>query len=379
MAASCPNLRQLRDLSDPVSPFALYTLSASCARLSSISVSLSRPLSFHWLPCFNSLNCLSLSFTAPSSKLNNLEFQETKDPVFDLELNLESLSLRGILPEDSGLSYLWRNCKNVKKLQLKSCESVGDHSSFSSFLKFLNGVQELELRTCRSIADAVLLKSAVDCASLDSLLVYDGGSKEGLLQFINQSKCSLRRLDLRLPLDLDNAHLIALAQNPNFSSLVSLRLESSCLVSGEGLKAVSRAIGNVVEELALINCDVVERESGLLAALGQDLKRLRKLDLSYNDMLVDKEVVSMLVSCDGLDELRLRGCGRLSTAAVGSMVRSCRKLQSVDISCCCGIGGEGVELLVMKSLRLRRVEVEKSKLTRLAKTLASNKSIQLVS
>lgn len=379
MAASCPNLRQLRDLSDPVSPFALYTLSASCARLSSISVSLSRPLSFHWLPCFNSLNCLSLSFTAPSSELNNLEFQETKDPVFDLELNLESLSLRGILPEDSGLSYLWRNCKNVKKLQLKSCESVGDHSSFSSFLKFLNGLQELELRTCRSIADAVLLKSAVDCASLDSLLVYDGGSKEGLLQFINQSKCSLRRVDLRLPLDLDNAHLMALAQNPNFSSLVSLRLESSCLVSGEGLKAVSRAIGNVVEELALINCDVVERESGLLAALGQDLKRLRKLDLSYNDMLVDKEVVSMLVSCDGLDELRLRGCGRLSNAAVGSMVRSCRKLQSVDISCCCGIGGEGVELLVMNSLRLRRVEVEKSKLTQLAITLASNKSIQLVS
>ncbi|KAH6824266.1 hypothetical protein C2S53_003336 [Perilla frutescens var. hirtella] len=379
VAASCPNLRQLRYLSDPVSPFSLYTLSASCVHLSSISVSLSRPLSFHWVPSFNSLKSLSVSFAGPSAEFDDLEIEETKDAVFDLKLNLESLSLRGILPGDSGLSFLWRNCKNVKKLQLKSCESVGDYASFSSFLKFLNSLREVELRTCRSIVDAVLLKLAEDCASLDSLLVYDGGSKEGLLQFINQSKCSLRRLDLRLPLDLDNSHLIALSQNPNFSSLVSLRLESCCVVTGEGLKAVGRAIGNVLEELALINCDVVERESGLLAELGQGLKRLRKLDLSHNDMLLDKELVSMLVSCDSLVELRLRGCSRLSNAAVVAMVRSCRKLQSVDISYCCGIGGEGVELMVMNLVVLRLLEVEQSKLTQFANTLASNKSIEVVS
>ncbi|XP_057771396.1 F-box/LRR-repeat protein 4-like [Salvia miltiorrhiza] len=379
VADSCPNLRQLRHPSDPVSPFALYTLSASCVHLSSISVSLSRPLSFHWLPSFGSLKSLSLSFTGTSTEADNLEIEENRD-AFDLELDLESLSLRGILAGDSGLSCLWRNCKNVKKLQLKSCESVGDSASFSNFLKFLNGIQELELRTCRSIVDSVLLKLAADCISLQSLLVYDGGSKEGLLRFINQSKCSLKKLDLRLPLDLDNSHLIALSENPNFKNLKTLRLESCCLVSGEGLKAVARAIGDAVEELALINCDVVEREAGLLAALGQELGKLRRLDLSHNEMMADKDLVSMVVSCDGLEEVRLRGCGRLSDAAVVAMVRSCRNLGGVDVSCCGGIGGEGVEALVVEAAAaLRRVAVEESKVTGLAKMVAPKKCIHFVS
>ncbi|KAL1562115.1 F-box/LRR-repeat protein 4-like [Salvia divinorum] len=372
VADSCPNLRQLHLPGDPVSPFALCTLSAACLHLSSISVSLSRPLSLHWLPCFTSLKCLSLSFIGPSTQdNNNLEIEENRD-TFDLE----SLSLSGISAGDSGLSFLWRNCKNVKKLQLKSCESVGDHASFSEFLKSSNGLKEVELRTCRSIVDSVLLKLAADCISLQSLLLHDGGSKEGLLHFINHSKCRLKRLDLRLPLDLENAHLIALSQNPNFENLKSLRLESCCLVSGEGLRA---AVGEAVEELALINCDVVEREGGLLAALGQGLGNLKELDLSRNERMGDKDVVSMVVSCEGLEEVRLRGCGRLSDAAVAAMVRSCRNLERVDLRCCGGIGGEGVEALVVKAVGLRRVAVEETKLTPLAKVAAANKCIQIVS
>ncbi|KAK4426126.1 hypothetical protein Salat_1381100 [Sesamum alatum] len=375
VASSCPNLRNLRCLTSPVSSSSLSTLPISCLHLSSIAITISRPLSFHWLPSFNSLKSLSLYFVSPSTEFDDSEVKEMRDDVFDLELNLESLSLCGILPGDSGLSYLWRNCKNLKKLQLKSCESLGD---YSSFLNVLGGLEELELRTCRSIFNGVLLKLAENCVSLDSLLVYDGGSREGLLQFINQCKCSLRRLDLRLPLDLDNSHLIALTENLNFRGLVSLRLQSCCLVTGEGLKVLARAIGNVLEELALINCDVVERESGLLATLGQDLKRLRKLDLSYNDMLLDKELVSMLVSCNCLDELKLRGCARLSNAAVDSMVRSCKRLESVDITYCCGIGVEGVEALVLNSWRLKRVEVEQSKVSEVARTWTADKFIEVV-
>ncbi|KAL0431637.1 UNVERIFIED_CONTAM: hypothetical protein Sradi_0789700 [Sesamum radiatum] len=378
VASSCPNLRKLRCLTSPVSSFSLCTLSVSCLHLSSIAITISRPLSFHWLPSFNSLKSLSLFLVSPSTEFDNSQVKEMRDAVFDLELNLESLSLCGILPGDSGISYLWRNCKNVKKLRLKSCEGLGDYSSFSYFSKFLSGLEELELRTCRSIFNGVLLKLAENCVSLDSLLVYDGGSGEGLLQFINQCKCSLKRLDLRLPLDLDNSHLIALAENLNFRGLVSLRLQSCCLVTGEGLKVLARAIGNVLEELALINCDVVERESGLLAALGQDLKRLRKLDLSHNDMLLDKELVSMLVSCNCLDELKLKGCARLSNAAVDSMVRSCKQLESIDITYCCGIEVEGVEALVLNSLWLRRLNVEQSKLSDVARTWTADKFIEVV-
>ncbi|KAL3833127.1 hypothetical protein ACJIZ3_007863 [Penstemon smallii] len=375
-SSSCPNLRHLRLLSSPVSSFSLYTLSTSCTHLSSILINISRPLSFSWLPSFNSLKSLSLFLTNPLTESNDFE---TKDDVFDVGLSLESLSLRGIIGGDYGINYLWRNCKNIKKLQLKSCESLGDYSAFSSFTEFWNDLQELELRTCRGILDGVLLKLAENCVSLNSLLIYDGGSRESLLQFLNHSKCNVKRLDLRLPLDLDNTHLIALSENLKFRNLVSLRLQSCCLVTGEGLKAIGRAMGNSLEELALINCDVVERESGLLTTLGQDLKRLRKLDLSYNDLLLDKELVSMLVSCNFLEELKLRRCIRLSKVAVESMVRSCKKLKSVDVTYCCGIGVDGVEFIVLNSTLVKRVEVELSKVSEVVRTLAVSKFIEVVS
>ncbi|XP_075493686.1 LOW QUALITY PROTEIN: uncharacterized protein LOC142531452 [Primulina tabacum] len=376
ISAACPKLRKLRYLTNPLSPFSLVVISTSCAHLSSISVALSRPLCFHWLRCFSGLKCLSLFFTSPVSVLDSYGVEEKID-AFDAELGLENLSLSGIVSEDLSLGLLWRNCKNIKKLQLQSCASLGDYASVSGFVKILKGLQELELRACRSIVDGVLLKVAEHCVSLDSLLIYDGGSQEGIIQFINQSKCNLKRLELRLPLDLDNTHLIALAENLNFRGLTSLRLENCCLVTGDGLKVFAKTIGVKLEELALINCDVVERESGLLTALGQYLKRLRKLDLSFNEMMVDKELTLMLASCNFLIELKLRGCRGLTEKSVASMVRSCKNLQSVDITYC-GIEMEGVELLVLKSKRLRQLEVEQNKLSDTARIVASSKFIEVV-
>ncbi|KAL8471261.1 hypothetical protein ACS0TY_028162 [Phlomoides rotata] len=379
VADSCPNLRYLRFTSPPISQFSLCTLSNSCFHLSSIAITVSRaPLCLNWLPHFKSLKSLSLFLTNPSTESSN---SELNDDVFDsdAELKLESLLLCGVKAGDYEIGYIWKNCKNVKKLQLKSCESVGDFSSFSGFLRFSSCLQELELRTCRSIVDVVVLTLAESSLSLDSLLIYDGGSREGLLQFINQSNNSLRKLDLRLPLDLDNSHFIALSENLNFRGLISLRLQSCCLVTGEGIKALCRAISDDLEELTLINCDVVERESGLLTTLGQNLKKLRKLDLSYNDLLLDKELVSMLISCDHLVELKLRGCGRLTNLALASVAKCCKQLQHVDITYCKSMDVEGVEDFVWNSPRLRRVEIEQGKISEAARAWASYRFIEVVS
>lgn len=102
-------------------------------------------------------------------------------------MELESLYLSGIRSGDYGLNWLWRSCKQLNKLQLRNCESVGDNPSFSSFLNCLNDLEEVELRTCRPIVDGILLKLAESC-TMNSLLIYDGGSNEGLLQFITQSR-----------------------------------------------------------------------------------------------------------------------------------------------------------------------------------------------
>lgn len=297
---------------------------------------------------------------------------------FDKELGLESLCFEGIRGDDYGIGWLWKRCRNLKKLKLLSCQGIG--GSYSCFVQCLQGIQQIELKTCRSVVDGVLLNLAQHCNSLESLLVHDGGSREGLLHFFsNYNSNNLHKLDFRLPMDLENNHLFAIAMSMNFRTLSSLKLQSCVLVTGEGLKALGVAMSNGLEELALINCDVVEREKGLLATLGQHLRQLKKLDLSHNEMLFDKDFVSMLVSCIHLVDLKVRGCKGLTSFALVTMVRSCKRLENVDVMHCLGIESMAIELFVKNCSHLRRLEVEESKLSDATKMWASNKFIELVS
>ncbi|GAB2293226.1 hypothetical protein Dimus_027434 [Dionaea muscipula] len=387
-SSSCPHLQRLRFLAGPVSFPSLVSVSSSCAHLTSLTISLSRPLNFSWVASFLSLKELSLIICSRGVDLvgevglvgeigrfdHNMGkwgFQES-----DVGLQLESLSVSGSAWGDVGMGWLWRNCRKLRKLQLRSCEGLGDGGSFSSFAECLHGLQEVELRTCRSIVDGVLLRLAENCTHLDSLLVYDGGSREGLLQFLLQCRSNVKKLDLRLPLDLNNDHLAAMASN--LRNLSVLRLQSCCLVTGEGLKGYSIAASSELEELALTNCDVVDRVPGLLATLGQNMRRLRRLDLSYNELLVDKELASILVSCHLLVELKLRGCKGLTNAAVAYVIRSCKHLELVDIVHCRGIEGQAVEQLFMNLPRLRRLEVEELKVSDAARTRAENGCVEVV-
>ncbi|CAK9161762.1 unnamed protein product [Ilex paraguariensis] len=157
-------------------------------------------------------------------------------------------------------------------------------------------------------------------------------------------------------------------------------LESNCLVTGEGLNTLGRAVSDGLEELPLIDCDVVEREPGVLTTLGQNLRRLRELESSNNAMLGDEEFTCiMLVSCGCLNVLNLRGCNGLTNAAMVPMFENCKQLQCVDIMYCCGIGAEAHELFVLNPPMLRRVQVEQCKLSDAARMWALNNFIEVVS
>ncbi|TXG54712.1 hypothetical protein EZV62_019968 [Acer yangbiense] len=383
VSSACSTLKHLRFLAGPVSISSLISLSKACNHLISLTVSLSRPILFYWVASFPCLKDLTVYVPGRDGVDQNRSFDDFDretgfflDDGIDSELGLESLCLSGIRSDDSGVGWLWRSCKRLKKLQLKCCSGIGDGGSFSSFVNCLKGIEEIELWACRSTVDDVLMKLVENCDSLNSLLVYDGGSRDGLLQFLSHTGCNLRKLDLSLPVDFTNNHLSALAVN--FWSLSTLRLQSCCLVNGDGLRTFGIAMSSGLEELALINCDVVEREPGLLATLGQNLRQLRKLDLSYNAKLHDKELIAMLVSSSYLIELKLIGCGRLSNVSMVSMSESCKSLENLDIVLCCGIDAEAVELFVMNSPRLRRLEVDENKISNAARSWASHKLVELV-
>ena len=366
-----PNLRHLRFLSGPISTSILADLPSysPLLKLQSFHISSLSHVSFKWLLKFPFLRDLAIHDCSGEAAEYSYEGE---DDIEGGEICLDFISFGGIQSGDVGFGWLWRRCPKLQRLQLRGCEGTGDGPSSRFFAHCLPNLREIELRKCRAIADIVLLLVANHCTRLMTLLLYDGGSRDGLHQFIRKCGPSLRILDLRLPLDLDNGHLLAFGEN--FRLLSCLRLQSCCLVTGDGLRSLA---GGDIEELVLVNCDVVEREPGLLTFLGQSLKKLKKLDLSHNEFLRDKELRSMLASCGNLIEIKLRGCKGLSDAVMVSLSRFCGVLEAVDISRCEGISEKGVEFLILGSPRLRQIHVEEIKVSETAYLWASRRMIQV--
>ncbi|KAG5534838.1 hypothetical protein RHGRI_022833 [Rhododendron griersonianum] len=369
VASSCPKLRTLCLKSAPVSLFPLLSLSTSCPHLTSLSISLSRPISFHWLVFLHSLKKLTVVFTPVPGEFEQVD---TSKRNLNAELKLETLVLDGIRRGNYGFDSLWKSCKNLKRLELYGCQGIGDDLSVSSFVNCFNVLQEVELRCCGSIVNDILMRLVENCTSLNSLLIHDEGSSEGLFHFITNSRCKLQKLDLRLPLDLEDNHLLAVAEK--FRGLSSLQLSSCFLVTAEGIRTMALAMSNELEELALVNCNL---EPGLLTTLGQKFRNLRTLDLSYNEM-VDEEFISMLASCNCLRNVKVRVCEGLTDASLVSMFKSCKQLETVDIMNCPGIGAEAVELFVLNCLQLRVLFVEESKVSDISRSCSLKKFIMLL-
>ncbi|XP_006663383.1 F-box/LRR-repeat protein 4 [Oryza brachyantha] len=393
LVASSPSaarLSGLRFLPDSaISPAALIAASPAFYGLTSLHLTALRPLSFRWIALLPRLKSFYLVNSAAAATAVDSAGWSSDDVDGNGEtvgpLPLEKLSLCGIRSGDRGLGWLWRRCGNLQWLQLRACDGTGDGPSSQFLAGCLAHLLALELRACRSVSDRVLLLAADRCRELKSLLVYDGGSREALHRFIHQRGAALRTLDLRLPLDLHNDHLLAIGaeqdqQNQNATHrLGALRLQSCVLITGDGLRSLARtATGAGIEELALVNCDVVEREPGLLTFLSQSMRRLRRLDLSYNETLTDKEVGAMLSSCHNLIDIRLRGCRCLTRASLLSLLRyRGRSMEVIDITHCLSISTADVELFAQEATRLIQMIIEESLVSEELRAIARKKGISV--
>ncbi|KAF0897300.1 hypothetical protein E2562_035584 [Oryza meyeriana var. granulata] len=385
---SAARLSGLRFLSDSsVSPAALVAASPAFHGLTSLHLTALRPLSFRWIASLPRLKSFYLVNSAAAAVDSARWSSDDADGNGETvgALPLERLSLCGIRSGDRGIGWLWRRCGNLQWLQLRACDGTGDGPSSQFFASCLAGLIALELRACRSVSDRVLLLAADHCRALKSLLVYDGGSQEALHRFIHQRGAALHTLDLRLPLDLHNDHLLAIGseqvqQIQNAAhSLSTLRLQSCVLITGDGLRSLARtATGAGIEELALVNCDVVEREPGLLTFLSQSMCRLRRLDLSYNETLSDKELGAMLSSCHNLVDIRLRGCRCLTRGTLVSLLRYCgQSVEVIDIARCLSIAAADVELFAQEATRLIQMIIEESLVSEELRAIAHKKGIRV--
>ncbi|KAL9669739.1 hypothetical protein QQ045_007287 [Rhodiola kirilowii] len=171
-ASSCPNLTHLRLFTPPISTSSVYSLSAACANLLSLNITVSRTFNFTCFTSFHRLNDLSISFFEESGSSLTTDGAADCD---DGDLPVESLSVSGIRYGDWNVNWLWRSCKRLRILKLKCCEALGGAGSVSCHDSCFPSLYQVELRTCRTIVDVVLSKLAEVFYNLNSLTVYDGG------------------------------------------------------------------------------------------------------------------------------------------------------------------------------------------------------------
>eukprot|EP00252_Welwitschia_mirabilis_P012553 TRINITY_DN2766_c0_g1_i1.p1 TRINITY_DN2766_c0_g1~~TRINITY_DN2766_c0_g1_i1.p1 ORF type:complete len:489 (-),score=57.32 TRINITY_DN2766_c0_g1_i1:37-1503(-) len=363
----CRFLRELKFSFGSVNTHGLKALALGCRNLTKMELTDFSPDFLTALSEMKALKALTLVLSGHGTR-------ETYSMPVVRVLQLERLRLIGIGAGYKGLDWLWKSCHKLKNLEFRSCEGLGV-SNVSSFVVCLSRIEELKLRRCRTIANAVLLRAAEYSKNLSSLVFYDGGDAEGLHASVRGCR-NLKFLDLRLPLDLGNEDLAVIAENGK--SLRSLSLHSCWLASGEGIKSLVPGL-KYLEELILVRCRAAVQEPGTLTTLCQQLRFLKRLDLSDNDCLVDKELITMLPSCENLTSLRLWRCRRLTDFSMFSITQRCWMLESLDIARCDCVSADAASTLIINCHRLRQLVVERFKICEGSKRIASSKKITILS
>nr|CAD1822700.1 unnamed protein product [Ananas comosus var. bracteatus] len=133
---------------------------------------------------------------ACSRRLSHPRFHPADDsPLSPSALLSTSLSLSGIRSTDSGLSWLWRRCGGLRRLQLRACNGTGPPSSFTLCLA---------ASSASSSAPAAPSPTASSTRPLSTIAPHHAPPLQRrqprrLRQFIHQRGAALRVLDLRLP------------------------------------------------------------------------------------------------------------------------------------------------------------------------------------
>lgn len=383
ISASCTCLRRLRFTAVPISACGLEDLSQGCPQLYFLEIL--QPLA-NCLPAlsnFTSLQELTIHGHVEDAMCagNQIEvFAEntpdakgtsTCEPLQIMKLTL--INVKVCMSCD--LRWLWKSCGQLQKLELYSCDGVGDMAAMSAFAHALTYVQELKVHRCRGIAGKVLAMASRHTLGLKVLTVYDGADTMGLQGVLQRCK-GLEFLDLRLPLDLSKEDLLHIGVHGK--RLRTLRLHSCWLATGTELQLLASHINPRLEELVLTSCRAIFQDPGTLSAIGQSLVNLRSIDLSQNEYLADKELAAMLAACENVHILNLCKCCRLTDRVADFIAQKCVHLESIDIRSCDAISTQAVTNLLMGCGHLVKIAVETSKLSISARKIASLKRIALI-
>ncbi|TYZ68646.1 hypothetical protein PybrP1_000285 [[Pythium] brassicae (nom. inval.)] len=251
-------------------------------------------------------------------------------------------------------------------LNLKDCAQLGDES-MQVISRHCGRLAKLNLKGLRKLSDEGVMHIGRGCPSVSSLKLSGRRISAQSFQLLGRLFRKLDAVDVSERQDLDTPLCVLHLTAPRAATTQSLKqinlsATNVCDVGVSMMAVNCRQLEWInlskLQELMLSNVKGITDRS--LAACALTKLPLRALDLSSNTNITDAGVLTLCAACQEIQELRLKGCDRLSLQALqhcnDKLLPFTRPMSAPTLSQKIATGGAS-SAMVLASLPERHVDV----------------------
>ncbi|CAM8902992.1 unnamed protein product [Rhodiola kirilowii] len=267
---------------------------------------------------------------------------------------------------DKGLESVAAGCTELTHIEVNGCHNIGTNG-LESIGKSCKQLLELALLYCQRVGNQALVEVGHGCKFLQALHLVDCSSiGDAAICAIAEGCRNLRKLHIRRCYEIGNKGIAAVGRNCKHLSDLSLRF---CVrVGDEGLIAVGE--GCSLEYLNVSGCHHVG--DAAIIAVARGCPDLRYLDASVLSNLGDMAMAELADGCPQLKEIVLSHCHKITNVGLSYLVSKCKLLETCHMVYCPGITFEGVATVVSGCANIKKILVEKGKVSERTKRRAGS-------
>ncbi|KAG2263326.1 hypothetical protein Bca52824_070405 [Brassica carinata] len=258
----------------------------------------------------------------------------------------------------TGLEAIARGCKELTRIEINGCHNIGTRG-LEAVGKSCPRLTELALLYCQRIGNSALYQIGKGCKSLETLHLVDcAGIGDSAMCSIAKGCRNLKKLHIRRCYEIGNKGVIAIGKN--CKSLTELSLRFCDKVGDVALVAVGKGC-SFLQQLNVSGCHQIGDVG--ISAIAKGCPQLTHLDISVLQNIGDMSLSELGEGCPMLKDLVLSHCHNVTDNGLNHLVNRCKLLETCHMVYCPGITSAGVATVVSSCSHIKKVLIEKCKVS----------------
>ncbi|CAN0856176.1 F-box/LRR-repeat protein 4, partial [Linum grandiflorum] len=267
---------------------------------------------------------------------------------------------------DQGLGSIAKGCKELTHLEVNGCHNIGT-IGLEAIGRSCTRLTELALLYCQRIGDNALDAIGKGCKYLEALHLVDCSSiGDDAICSIANGCTNLKKLHIRRCYEVGNKGIIAVGEK--CKSLEDLSLRFCDRVGDDALVSIGQC--HSLKTLNVSGCHQIG-DTGI-TAIARGCPELSYLDVSVLQNLGDMALAEVGEGCPALKEIVISHCRQITDVGLSHLARNCSMLESCHAVYCPGVTAAGVATVVSGCRNIKKVLVEKWKVSERTKRRAAS-------